>query len=314
MLRTVTVGVDGSPDSLAAAEWAAQEAQRRDVPLRLVHAHRRPRHEYAPVHAANRRQPRPDTSSGGVASEPDRVLAEAESRVASRHPHLTTSIARISAEPLSALLTAAEHAELVVLGSRTPRESGPGSHIGSVALALVARSSRPVILVREAARSQDERQPADTAHAASVATAFRDVVLGLDLTDPHDAVIEFAFDAASRREARLRVVHGWSPKPHSLGEADANGTGRWAEPNGAARGDALFEALDPWRHKFPEVEVVEQAVIGKAGAHLSEAARDASLVVVGHTARRTPAIAAIGLVTQAVLQHSTAPVAVVPHT
>ncbi|WP_046710117.1 universal stress protein, partial [Streptomyces europaeiscabiei] len=36
MFRTVTVGIDGSRESLAAAEWAAREARLRTLPLRLV--------------------------------------------------------------------------------------------------------------------------------------------------------------------------------------------------------------------------------------------------------------------------------------
>lgn len=73
----------------------------------------------------------------------------------------------------------------------------------------------------------------------------------------------------------------------------------------------LTEALEPWRHKFPGVEVTEQAAIGKAGSHLVEATRDASMVVVGR--RRTAIGAVIGPVAHAVLHHATAPVAVVPH-
>ncbi|AWN30588.1 hypothetical protein DKG71_34745 [Streptomyces sp. NEAU-S7GS2] len=38
MTRPVAVGLDGSPASLAAADWGAREALRRDLPLRLVHA------------------------------------------------------------------------------------------------------------------------------------------------------------------------------------------------------------------------------------------------------------------------------------
>ncbi|MGP4051269.1 universal stress protein [Streptomyces sp. 2A115] len=38
MLKPVVAGLDGSRESLAAAGWAAREALRRGLPLRLVHA------------------------------------------------------------------------------------------------------------------------------------------------------------------------------------------------------------------------------------------------------------------------------------
>jgi nucleotide-binding universal stress UspA family protein len=61
------------------------------------------------------------------------------------------------------------------------------------------------------------------------------------------------------------------------------------------------------------VEVVEQTAVGSAGAHLVDAAADASLVVVGHRVRHTPQAFHLGPVIHAVLHHATAPVAVVPH-
>ena len=47
MTRTVTVGLDGSPESRAAAEWAAREAQLRGLPLKIVHVF-----EPLPAHVA----------------------------------------------------------------------------------------------------------------------------------------------------------------------------------------------------------------------------------------------------------------------
>lgn len=57
MSRTVTVGLDGSPESLAAADWAAREALLRAAPLRLVHAGEQQPHAHVPF--AGRRSRRP---------------------------------------------------------------------------------------------------------------------------------------------------------------------------------------------------------------------------------------------------------------
>lgn len=162
----------------------------------------------------------------------------------------------------------------------------------------MARTRTPIVFVRAAEGSGDVPES-------------RHVVLGLDLEHADASVIEFAFQAAARRTADLRVVHGWS-LPAYYGYSGAT--------DAVAEGELLAEAqrrltdvLHPWREKFPCVQVHEQAVVGGAGPHLVDASRDAELVVVGRRHRQTPVGTHIGPVTQAVLHHSTAPVAVVPH-
>ncbi|GGQ55229.1 hypothetical protein Saso_25280 [Streptomyces asoensis] len=60
-------------------------------------------------------------------------------------------------------------------------------------------------------------------------------------------------------------------------------------------------------------EVRAHITVGGAGPHLIDASRDAALMVVGRRIRRSATGTHIGPVTQALLHHAAAPVAVVPH-
>lgn len=295
MPRTVTVGLDGSPESLAAAEWAAREAELRGLSLHLVHAW-----DSQPYF-----QPVPPDSSQGQWGR--RVLSEATERLHDRHPGLEITSEQVHQAPVAALLAASTEADPLVIGSKG-LSGVAGFLVGSAGLALAARTDRPVVLVRSGARAEDEHRP-DADGLPSAGTPYRDVVLGLDLEHPDDSVVAFAFEAAARRATGLRVVHGWSMPPHVAHLADHaldDETGR-QEASGVER------VLEPWREKFPGVRVVEQTVVGNPGAHLVDAATDASMVVVGRRSRPTSLGARIGPVTHAVLHHATAPVAVVPH-
>ncbi|MEU5293772.1 universal stress protein [Streptomyces umbrinus] len=306
MPRNVTAGLDGSPESLAAADWAAREALLRDMPLRLVHAREWEPYAYAPLGGVSVPRSVSDAHRDWAAHMP----REAESRLARRYPGLRIGTDSMAEKPVPALLAAAEDAEVLVLGSRG-LNGVSGFLLGSVALAVVARTARPVVLVRAGERAEDEHLP-DGAGVASTVTPYRDVVLGLDLRNPDDKVIEFAFDAASRRAANLRVLHGWSLPVSSRGYGGIVDPEYDAELTARVRHE-LSDVLRPWRAKFPGVEVNEQTVIGGAGSHLVDASRDAALVVVGRRTRNAQFGTHIGPVAHAVLHHATAPVAVVPH-
>ncbi|NEA70250.1 universal stress protein [Streptomyces sp. SID13588] len=327
MFPTITAGLDGSPESMAAADWAAGEARRRGLTLRLVHAG-----EWQPDTVT------PHTPLGGPGPPQrhwgDRVLRDAEAQVRLRHPDLRIVGEQIANEPVAALLGAANDSEMLVIGSRG-LSAVAGFLVGSVALGVVGRATRPVVLVR-AGEPDGTAQPADpsttttatgTATATATATATgtgtgtatipappRHVVLGLDLNSPGDAVIGFAFEAAAVRQSALRVVHGWYlPAYYSFGTADLAVNQDVGGELAEQKRTALADALRPWREKFPGVRVTAQAVIGRASHHLVDSARGAGLVVIGRRTRTSAIGAHIGSVTHAVMHHAAAPVAVVPH-
>ncbi|WP_406376954.1 universal stress protein [Streptomyces sp. NBC_00647] len=300
MLRTITVGLDGSQESRAAAEWAAREAELRGLPLKIVHV-------WEPV-------PEPMIQAPLLGAETqqhwtERIPREAAEGLRQRHPRIEVRTEQLSGHPGDALAEAAKSAELLVLGSRGLGGIG-GFMVGSVGLSAVAHTDTPVVLVRALDAAADEHE-LDPAGVPSAATPFRPVVLGLDVDHPDETLIEFAFAAAERRSTSLRVVHGWNPPPYYAYGTLANPA--LHEALALSASEAVAEVLRPWRTKFPDVEVVEVSRYGSAAVLVVDASREASLVVVGRRIRRSPLGAHIGHVTHSVLHHSTAPVAVVPH-
>ncbi|MCZ0998386.1 universal stress protein [Streptomyces mirabilis] len=292
MPRTVTVGLDGSPESRAAADWAAREAKLRGLPLKLVNVW-----EPVPEPIAQAPLLGPETHQHWS----ERIPREAAEELRAAHPEVDVLIEHVTGRPAEVLTDAAKDAEPLVLGSRGLSGVG-GFVVGSVGLAVVARAECPVVLVRA---------EGDTSGTGSTVPPSRPVVLGLDTRAPDDTLIGFAFEAAVLHGACLRVVHGWNEPPYI-----AYGLPPDLELNarlGAEEAAAVSEVLRPWRQKFPTVDVVEDSLSGKAANRLVDASAEASLVVVGRRIRRSPLGAHIGPVTHAVLHHATAPVAVVPH-
>ncbi|WP_326574931.1 universal stress protein [Streptomyces sp. NBC_00481] len=284
MIRSVVVGLDGSAESRAAAEWAAGEAKRRGLSLTLVHVLEAVSEPLALARFL-----------GGETRQrwSVRIPREVAEGLKSRHPGLDVSVEQVPGRPAEVLTRAAKDAELLVLGSRGLSGIG-GFLVGSVGQAVVAQAEQPVVLVRA------DEQAADGP-----------VVLGLDTDHPDDTVIAFAFEAAARRVTPLRVVHVWNPPPYLA-------YGLPADPElDAALGKqdvaTLAEVLHRWKEKYPAVEVVEESRSGSPAVHLVDASRQASLVVVGRRIHRSPLGAHIGPVTHAALHHATAPVAVVAH-
>ncbi|MFD7629755.1 universal stress protein [Streptomyces sp. NPDC059851] len=288
MAQHVTVGADGSPESRAAARWAAQEAVLREVPLRLVHAVDWP---LDPVFPGVGRQ--------DVDRWADRSLTEAAQELHRRHPQLEITTRCPSARPAAALAAEAADAALLVLGSRGLGGMA-GFLVGSVAVSTVVATDTPVVLVRVA----DDPEGPRTGSSA-------EIVVGVDIHEACDRVLAFAFEEAERRGCPLRAVHGWKmPSAYAyvpfLDPDDERDIGRSVT-------HMVQDVLLPWRHEFPDVDVTHSVFMGSAGEGLVRASRGAGLVVVGRHLRRSPLGAHLGPVAHAVLHHAAAPVAIIAH-
>lgn len=288
----VVVGVDGSESSLRAVDWAADEADLRGAPLRLVYASLWERYEG-------------ESLTDDLTKPSDQLMAEDVVAVAGRRAHrrrpglkVTTDV--LPEEPEYALVHESHEATALVLGSRG-RSGFVEMLLGSVGLAVAARSHCPVIILRGG-------------HDNQVRTgAGGRIVLGVGGRE----AVDFAVQEAGLRGAEVDAVRAWRcparettdhPPPNFV-RGYPQLSGEPARLHEQQASDALEEAL---RDVPKEVRVHRQTVEGPARQVLLAASRGADLLVVG--ARRTTGHLGLqlGRVAHGVLHHAACPVAVVP--
>ncbi|MFC0597563.1 universal stress protein [Streptomyces palmae] len=293
MPGTITVGLDGTEHSLAAADWAADEASVRGATLRLVYAWQPPSPLDLPV----------AVDPVAVEAQAHEVLHQAEARVRARRPEPAVTGELLPTEPVPALLAESEGADMLVLGSRG---HGPlvGFLLGSVSLQVVRQANGPVVVVRDTAAPE----------AQGAEERASEVVVGVqDAGEDAAPVLEFAFAAAAARGAPLRAVRAWSlPTPLDLVPSALRPMDEAGGPEAFNR-SLLEDALRTWRERYPEVPVATHVEIGGASEVLLSQSGRAALVVVGRRTQWPAALRGIGSVTHAALHHARCPVAVVPH-
>ena len=139
MGRMIVVGVDGSPSSTAALQWAIEEARVRDVPLEVLHAWQLP--------------PLAAFPTAAPVVEPEVIEEAAHSFLADvLSLQDTTGVqiapAAVPSEPAVALIERSKGADLVVVGSHG-RGGFAGLLLGSVSQQVVHHAHCPVVVVRE---------------------------------------------------------------------------------------------------------------------------------------------------------------------
>ncbi|MBX6357171.1 MAG: universal stress protein [Micromonosporaceae bacterium] len=295
-VRPIVVGVDGSEDSIRAARWAVDEARLRDRPVELVHAYT------WPVPMVPLAPPPVDWTETSLRQAAEALLADVLAKVradAGREAKpaedvSVTASAHAGPAPYT-LLDQARRADMVVVGHRG-HGGFAGLLLGSVAATVAAHAECPVAVVRPypGGRAPDGL-----------------VLVGADGSPASSVAVGFAFEEAKRRGAQLGVVHAWRPPVRFWGGDEPSPD--HVHPSDLESGQLrqLQEWIQPWRDKYPEVDVRWMLTVERPAAALVEAAREATLVVVGSRGHGGFAGLLLGSVSQQLINHAPCPVVVV---
>jgi nucleotide-binding universal stress UspA family protein len=284
----VVVGVDGSPSALHAVRWAAAEAVRRGLPIKLVHGYQSPVGLHGGAVASG-------VVRNALRAEGRRILRHAQEAVADVSAELRPAIVLEYAPVVPMLANESTSASLLVLGTRG-LGGFTGLVIGSTAVLLAGRAHCPMVVVRGAG----DGPPPEAGP----------VVVGVDSHDNSEAAVGFAFATAASHGADLVAVHTWTdsitdtvllghPAPPDFEPAQRNAYA------------TLIERVAGWQEKYPEVRVTREVVRDHPSRALLRYAAGARLVVVGTRGRGGFRGLVLGSTGQHLLHHAPCPVAVV---
>lgn len=279
----IAVGVDGSESALDAVRWAAERAREQDGTVRLVAAV-----GWASSQPMGWQALTEENYRAAALAAAEEHLQAATDVAASSLPRDRIDSLGVTGLPAGVLYDESARSSLLVLGSRG-RGGFRGLLLGSTTVTLAAAAHCPVVVVRA--------QPAPNGP----------VVVGVDGSPDSESALGFAFEAAARQCAPLLAVRAWADETNHPVLAmllDETATDRLEQ-------EALDQALEAWRQKFPGVDVRTRVVHGPAAGVLVDETSDARLAVVGSRGRGGLAGLVLGSVSQALLHHAHCPVAVV---
>ncbi|WP_327365563.1 universal stress protein [Streptomyces sp. NBC_01217] len=277
--RELVVGIDPGRNWHLPLAWAADEAQRRGLELRLVVA--------VP--------PAQDTRHGGAGLRErtmlrtgSTALQEAAEWALARHPQLRPAIDLIDGSPVAVIGRLSGRARMVVLGSRHLSRMAEHVSAGSVVVPVTAQARCPVVVV------------GDPEHVTQQPPHF---VVGIDGSESSKAALALAFEAADFRGAALRAVSVWQPPVFM------------AHDEQAAVQDQrrmLCETTAGWSVKYPQVHLTHEVAIGHPVEELAAASEHALAVVVGRRGRGGYSGMWLGSVVHGLLHRAHCPVITVP--
>ena len=288
--NVVLVGVDGSPESLGAVDWAVARAVRNEWRVHLLCAYSLPSFTTASL-------------DGGYAALDDTairegaqlVLDEAVARAEGHGVKVTSSLE--AGDPSGVLVDLSAEACMVVVGTR-----GGGGFtdrlLGTVSSALPAHAHCPTVVVPPHTEGSDF-------------TPVERIVVGVDGSDSASTALKWAVYEGDSWDAQVTAVA-------AVPMASSAGALAWL-PTAVDRDQVLADVREGLERvvshvseEHPDVEIKRHALDGNPAELLSEFSTAVDLVVVGSRGGGGFSGLLMGSTSQAVLSHASCPVMVVP--
>lgn len=294
----VLVGVDGSPASLHAVDWAAAYAAAHGLGLHLVCSYSVPSFTAAALDGGYAALDDTAIADGARA-----VLEEAVERVRRTRVRVTSAVA--TGDAAAVLVELSRGAALAVVGTRG-RGGFAERLLGTVSSALPAHAHCPTVVVPFKRPDGHPVHDADDFPRAEI----RKIVVGVDGSPAAEAALDRAIHEGEIWGAEVTAVAGVP-----LG----TGAGLLAWLPAAVDHEAVLrdvaEGLDVVVDRavadHPGVEVRRHVLDGTGASLLTEFSTAVDLVVVGSRGRGGFAGLLLGSTSQAVLHHAACPVMVV---
>lgn len=288
--KVVLVGVDGSPESLGAVDWAVARAARAGWRVHILCAYSLPSFTTASLDGGYAALDDSAIRSGAQA-----VVDEAVKRASDTGVAVTSSLE--TGDPAGVLVDLSKDASIAVVGTR-----GGGGFadrlLGTVSSALPAHAHCPTVVVPRHVEGAEY-------------TPVERIVVGVDGSE------------SARKALRCAVVEAdvWGAELTAVAAVPmASGAGALAWLPAAVDRDqvladvrsGLDRAVDAAVEGYPGVTVRRHALDGNAAELMAEFSTAVDLVVVGSRGRGGFSGLLLGSTSQAVLNHASCPVLVVP--
>lgn len=289
--KVVLVGVDGSPESLEAVDWAVARAAKAGWRVHLLCAYSLPSFTTASLDGGYAA-----LDDSAIRSGAQKVIDEAAQRAVGSGVKVTSSLE--TGDPAGVLVDLSDEATMAVVGTR-----GGGGFadrlLGTVSSALPAHAHCPTVVVPRHMEGADF-------------TPVRRIVVGVDGSDSARRALRWAVREAEVWGAELTAVA-------AVPLASGTGALAWL-PAAIDREQVLADvrggldrAVAVALEGHPGVKVRKHALDGNAAELMAEFSTAVDLVVVGSRGRGGFAGLLLGSTSQAVLSHAVCPVMVVPN-